>query len=527
MARHNKISLRHMMYSILWLGFLWLQLILFSPMDPPPSSMGLDVVGGASSSSLGAPRVLYTNAESSPKAKRKPGDALFNNIDVYYNNKGTSNDPATTSNVHCIGRDLMDPVLNANYSWMFRSCHFQRLCLNTESKEFVLIDGSASSAAKDDQELAIGAINPRWSGRGFNKGFHKVKWFPKWVKAAPAEGFYELPQDVVMVPFHSMAAHNVGHLLWDDFYPIFTLLSVFDYVRASKQHQYLLLRWTPEQKLYATCDIRPNKKKLCNENFQRFLRLLGVDRETFSSVKMAELKTTSQQPLKSSLVCSKQAVAGIGMLMDHGMIDHGWTLRDPKSGLGLVPHNIGRGSIFREFRDFMVQNMGFPLELPAASVNKITFSTHSSRGFERSLSFENQTAAVRRALQDHSEITVRSITMRDLSLEDQIQVALESAVFVTVCGGGAITATFLPPGSTLIVYYVEDGGFDFWGYNYTYNLPKYNYQTQPARLDWDLLNNAAHLKVHWLPMKTMESRGDIKVLEKLILHDLDRMGLLV
>jgi hypothetical protein len=194
-----------------------------------------------------------------------------------------------------------------------------------------------------------------------------------------------------------------------------------------------------------------------------------------------------------------------------------------------VPHNLGRGGIFREFRNFIVQNMGFPLELSRSSRRKITFSTHSSRGFERDLSFENQSAVVRRALESasrKSQVVVQNITMRDLSLEDQIQVALESAIYVTVCGGGAVTATFLPPGSTLIIYYAEDGGFDYWKYNYTFTIPEYDFQTQPARLDWDLLGNAAHLKVHWLPLKTMESSADLKVLEKLVLHDLEGMGLL-
>jgi hypothetical protein len=29
---------------------------------------------------------------------------------------------------------------------------------------------------------------------------------------------------------------------------------------------------------------------------------------------------------------------------------------------------------------------------------------------------------------------------------------------VTVCGGGAVTATFLPLGSSVVLYYVENGG---------------------------------------------------------------------
>ena len=495
-----------LVYSTLWLAFLWLQVALFSP-EPQASTLVIDPPS----------RLLQ-------KTERTPGDAQFNNIDVYYR------EGSPRPSFHCVGRDLHDPVLDANYSWMFRSCHYQHLCLNTETKEFIL-------PSTPSQPVALGAINPRWSGRGFNKGFHKVQWTPR--TDAEVKGYYELPKNVVMVPFHSMAAHNVGHLLWDDFYPLFTLLHMFGLV---SDHQHLLLRWAPKKALYASCDIRPNKRKQCQANFERFLPLLGVDPTTFSAVSKAVLQPR-RQPLKSMYVCAAHAVAGMGMLMDHGTRDHGtfvdtflgdtfvhtvyskpllspgWTLRNPDSGIDLVPHNLGRGAIFRDFRDFMVNNLGVP---SPPRPNKITFSTHSSRGFERSLGFETQIAAIKRALPVSLE--VQNVTLKDLSLPEQMRVALESAVFVTVCGGGAVTATFLPPGSTLIVYYPEDGGFDFWNYNYTYNLPQYNYQRQPARLDWDLLSNAAHLKVHWLPLKTMEE--DVKVLEQLILHDLEGLGLL-
>jgi hypothetical protein len=80
-----------------------------------------------------------------------------------------------------------------------------------------------------------------------------------------------------------------------------------------------------------------------------------------------------------------------------------------------------------------------------------------------------------------------------------------------------VTGTFLPPGSTLIVFYLEDGGFDFWRYEINY---------EPARLDWDLLGNAAHLRVHWLPIRSMDLLEDINIFEQLVLHDLETMGLL-
>jgi len=507
---------------VLWLIFLLVQVMLFAPLGSGPTVDRPPFLNDTPSSQQFLEKGSWEKQRTAPKfqqqhSDRATGDATFNDIDVYYK----KNNGMLQSSTNCIERGMKDPAAHANYSWMFRSCHFHQLCINTESNEFLMASPKGVSEDPGEQEeLALGSINPRWSGRGFNKGFHKVKWHPRRVDSETILGYYELPSNVVLVPFHSMAAHNVGHLLWDDFYPLFTLLSLFGFTpKKGNSFQYLPLRWaSPEGKLYATCEMQKKKIKICNDNRQRFLPLLGVNPDTFSTVKKAELKVTSQQSqLKSPYVCSKQAVAGIGMLMDHGARDHGWLLRDPDSGHNLAPHNIGRGRMFHKFRNFLVQNMGFPPGIPPPSIrDKITFSTFSSRGFERSLGFENQSAIVRRALAEsrRPQFKVQCITMKEASLEEQIQIALESAIFVTVSGGGAVTATFLPPGSTLIVYYLEDGGYDFW------NGPVGNYTYTPARLDWDLLSNAAHLKVHWLPIKSMESTQDLKILEQLVLHEL-------
>mmetsp|Transcript_13016 Transcript_13016/g.26604 ORF Transcript_13016/g.26604 Transcript_13016/m.26604 type:complete len:155 (-) Transcript_13016:103-567(-) len=38
---------------------------------------------------------------------------------------------------------------------------------------------------------------------------------------------YTLPSSVVLFPFHSLSASNPGHLVWDDFLPMYTLLNIF------------------------------------------------------------------------------------------------------------------------------------------------------------------------------------------------------------------------------------------------------------------------------------------------------------
>jgi hypothetical protein len=628
--------LRQFAYVLLWIVFLLLQLLLFVPVDDhnhhyqhqsilstsnsnsrTGSSGSALLVGGKEEDALSTTtRSHATKVRSlvghnnnllkkSTKVPRPRGDALVNNMDVYYkpfppppseyrcinnNRRDDDFDFSNNNNNNNNNNASSDPILlqaannNNNYSWMFTSCHFQNLCLDTTTQEFVLVQQDDNhNPPTPAVALALGSINPRWSGRGHTKGFHKVKWFPKIIPPTALvaqqhqyQGYYQLPEDVIMIPFHSMAAHNVGHLLWDDFYPLYTLLELFGFATStsSREYQPWLLRWTPQQEqqqLYATCEMQKKKSRQCQENFQRFLPLLGVDPKTFSTVKKVELKTREGDAnhLKSTLVCSKHAVAGIGMLSDHGLRDHGKLRLDRQDGIftsrcrmscvplenqspyfngrcfswihmsqilkgwlpsnaNSVPHNIGRGTIFRSFRNYMVSNMmGFPSEeLSAKSTThptKITFSTHSSKGFERSLGFETQAAAIQRALlqqqQQRSDNppSVQCITMKELSLPEQIQVALESAIYITVSGGGAVTATFLPPGASLIVYYLEDGGFDYWNTSYTHTT---------ARLDWDLLNNAGHLRVHWLPMKSMNTRGDLDLLEQLVLHELQIKGLL-
>ena len=89
-------------------------------------------------------------------------------------------------------------------------------------------------------------------------------------------------------------------------------------------------------------------------------------------------------------------------------------------------------------------------------------------------------------------------------------IASKSTIFITGCGGGAVTSMFLPRGGSVFLYFLEDGGL------------KDNRETAtPARLDWDLFNNLAYLKVHWLPKRTMHTETDLRALSFLVQHELD------
>jgi len=152
----------------------------------------------------------------------------------------------------------------------------------------------------------------------------------------------------------------------------------------------------------------------------------------------------------------------------------------------------------------------------------VLFSSYSST--TRSQSFKSQVKSLRNTIQDKDklqlygidnddiEIQVQSYTFSELSLEEQITLASNAAIFVTISGGGAVTASFLPRGGSVMLYYRETGGV------------KNNDNTGlPARLDWDFFNHAGYLHVHWIPVGSLNKRGETIQQEHLILAELSRI----
>ena len=452
------------------------------------------------------------------------------------------------STAHCVGE-----THNPETAWMYRSCEFTNLCLDSRTLEFHLVESTvhremhthrtpfsyvstellssdtSSSGATTNLTLALGGINPRWEGKDFNQGIDKVKWFPKVVSQVPSQ-YYVLDPAVTLVPFHSFAAHNVGHLLWDDFLPIYTLLSLFgrDDLVASRQQQQqpqqtdasafsdddklLLLRVDTLPLLYGTCEMRRKKGKKCAENFEKFLPLLGVDPQTFTT-----LKTTNFRPLLSdgangpSWICARKAMAGLGMLTDHGLKDHGW--RMPKETRQV--QNTGKGALLYQFRNVMIHNLGLSLvPLRGNTPLRIVFSVHSSGDPTRDVDFIHQQNALKQVLP--AGVAIQQVELANMKMIEQVELVVQTHVFISTCGGGSMTATFLPRGATLILYYDEQGGYNF--------ANNFNITGDPAFLDWDLMNNMSYLRVHWLPIGTMNTDAGIDMVVHLIQHEVEAIS---
>ena len=483
-------------------------------------------------------------------------DGYFNGFPVYLRQDdpdtttGTDedNDNPTHSSVHCVGDNYQEDA------WLQRSCSFAMLCYDLSEQDFVIFQShndqvlerflQARPATKvassmhvsrnnntksETMGVALGGLNLKWSlstsGRPSSTSF---KWFPRVLNATALAGkpYYALPSNTVLVPYHSLSAKNPGHLVWDDFLPIFTLLTMFQ-----MQNRVILpLRIKFAEHLFGSCEASDKNEHLCQKMTQKFLPLLVGQDYPYNltradTVHFVPSSSSTNNQRMSNYVCAPRGAAGLAALTDHGTKKtHGWMRDDYK-----ITQNHGRGALLYEFRNFMLGNLDL-LPTPATSSAgvpsttndlkppyKIVFSVASSDIPSRNLDFATQINALQQSF-PIDLVSVESYIMKDLSVKEQVKVASEAAIFITICGGGAVTGMFLPKGAAVILYYLEHGGVE---YGVMTGLP--------AHLDWDLFNNLAHLRTHWLPTQTMDQRVDLRALVLLVRQELEMIqsGILI
>ena len=147
---------------------------------------------------------------------------------------------------------------------------------------------------------------------------------------------------------------------------------------------------------------------------------------------------------------------------------------------------------------------------------RIAFNVLSSRDRDRRLDFTKQINYLKSRLslpfKSKQQVHIKAYTLWNMTLQEQVRLATQTDIFVTACGGGSMTATFLPRGASLLVYYNSTGGLDF---------ASLRSNKAAARLDWDLLNNAAHLRAHWLPIDNMDQTEGLDLLLQFVQHEIN------
>lgn len=485
------------------------QLVIFN--------LGAAVVGNNDTAGVDIKSLHHFKRRTRKRAEKKreadpTADGTFNGYPIHFQQR---NDPTTIP--HCVGENYQTGT-----SWKQKSCKFEFFCFDTTLKDFVVYQPQAEQSIRHlvasrpfidvsqsylnpgpnrTNFLSLGGINAKWGDN--EKGIERLKWFPQVRSGDGPLSYYELPSNVVMIPYHAMNDANPGHLIWDSLLPMYTLLSMFQLEHNS---ELLILRYVLKdgRGLWASCDWKDEKRKLCEKMHKKFLPLMmGIEPiHDLTTTEDFDLKLAGSQ--KSNLVCARHGLAGFGSLTDHGGKLHGW-----EDGDYATTQNHGRGGTLYDFRNFMMSNIGIPQSFSHLPPFRIVFSEKSSENLSRNLDFGRQKELLSQSFNPQF-ISVEGYVFKDVPLVDQVDIVSQTTIYISGVGGGAVTATFLPRGASVFLYFMATGGAEGG-----------RASGKPARLDWDLFNNLGYLKVHWLPTETMHVKEDLRSFLLLVQHELD------
>ncbi|KAL7545028.1 hypothetical protein ACHAWF_008394 [Thalassiosira exigua] len=456
-----------------------------------------------------------------------PPDGRFNGLPVRYRRTFEGGFHSTAS---CLGENFVDAPeeRTSNSAWKYRSCHFRRLCFDLTDRTFVLFSSEEQAAlrealdragerqfwpaggATEGYAVAAGGHHPRFGGKDV-----ALKWYPEFRDLSEVEGgggendtasagYYLLPPEYVLVPWNSYHGFNPGHIITDDFLPIYTLLASFGLTDKQLAMIHIDLPLENAGQWWDSCQ---NHWKECEPYLERFLPLLGTELRETSTQHTATLTAADGGDPKSRYVCASHGAAGMGMYTDHGRKLHGNFEKDFE-----FTHNVGRAESFKNFRDWMVARLlGTNVEAKLRPPYRIVISSNSSTDPIRNVSLERHAAALERELGKKYPLDVRRVTPSDLTMAEQVTLAAGTSVFVTAAGGGASLAHFLPRGASVLLYFVEfppdkkatTGQYNGWP------------------MDWDTYNNFGYVRAHWLPIRRRGNRTSAEAAAVRDAEDLD------
>jgi len=351
-------------------------------------------------------------------------------------------------------------------------------------------------------------------------------WFPRVVVDSTTDevtGGFELlePADaMVLVPFRPYGRDS----FWNDFLPIFTLLTTFglddkkkvlpilmsDNDNQHPLHHHALPLFDqleeeaedPEGKesFGVLCEDEPTKarQKDCFATLQQII-LPGMGivtsalaKDVSGLVSLTDLVTQSRQ----RLVCAKYGAAGIGAIFDQGGVRQHLQQHHPDTTCWAqddckMTHTIGRGAILWSFRKYLAPNLLIKNHVVAASKPIVTFfivpaTTELAEDEAEAAAVERYYAYVRQAFP--KVLLEEYRTGIDNPIDEHALIASETSILVMHCSDNPVKALFLPRDASLLLLCGPRSG------------RTRDEILAASRVGWSLLANAGYIRVDALPI---------------------------
>ena len=311
-----------------------------------------------------------------------------------------------------------------------RSCRWQNLCYRPADNQWLFYQDPATKGEMPillDHGVIVSEFPKQFLNlRSMGNPPDAQYWAPTQVYSAIPEGAM-VPRRVAERPdvhllYHPHYPSNIGHVLGDDFFPLFNLQLSFNML--SNDNQLLMVR---------SCDDiflpgAPKKAAACH----KFMAMLtpGMTDRPYLAATQPDLRERLGVKADAELVCFENVLTGNGP----------WGFQQ----------SLGKSPSWWQYHAFYLSNMGVPYN-HTPKKHRITVSIKDGK---RSL-YNNQ------EMVEHLKKTFPSYEVDAIELyqlggwKQELTYLLDTTVLITPCGGVSMSSMFLPHGSAMIVV-------DFW-----------------------------------------------------------------
>lgn len=403
-----------------------------------------------------------------------------------------------------------------NFHDMYRSCHFTDVCFAPPGSSIPVPTGWAAALVYiSDKNITPNSLRTSMVRNrhmlGPNQGNMREDVFlvPHILTVEASTSFRKVWSPVPLaIPFQEHNGNNFGHALGDNAFTLFRILELFNFYSDSLD--FLPLRFDTDDCLGKRCCPALHETLypfLYNRGFSYMSKIQEEDSivyVTFQSFYERQLlnSTGSTNTSIPTLLCFENVLSGLYLFSDHG--------EDPDfhghDGKNSNPFFLSKGDVFFRFRQAYMRRAGLDEDLDLQyhtcdhkhRTGSIVIIARNSPGEAFWWNVTKLTHAAEKNKKFQSLLATMNITYLGLDgqfskMKEQVQIAAQAKVLVSMAGGASLISWFLPPGSTALLLQRHGGAsLDSMVYsNIPYFHAKYvNFMSSEGKeciYDWDSL----------------------------------------
>jgi len=411
---------------------------------------------------LGKNQACPTKQSNSVEDQIEPPGSASN----YYNEKMDRNYREYMYSWHrCIGDTI------GKHPCKFRSCMFQNVCYDGNSEGVLTYYAHPKNDISHESEVSSGTMVPyermtrtifgkivrsdhRSSVREFKMNIvrgsipvEKVYWAHD-----KAHSLAKSPKrKIVTVLNDYFIPETWSHLLMDNIFPIYRLLSMFGFKEAIVEPLHFS----------NPCSVKCHECDFNEKNVAKWMHLLNGGK-----FQLQRLQEKYSFASKNNSICFPLVASGLSLFSDHGLgsSHHGRHLEFPDWNLWGISEPVW------SFRELTFKRMGLDPKLSFSNkLHDVVLWQKGSQSVNPGIGVSRWFLEIRRYLDTEGcgmgakvPCSVSTMTMEKLRIREQMQHIGSTKVAISEVGSTSYGAIWLPRGATLILLHMPGAKYDYY-----------------------------------------------------------------